>query len=120
MKEVLTARNVWKVYNAASKKPLVAIQDLNLSVGENEFVSITGPSGCGKSTFLLMAAGLESSSAGDIFFEGKPLEDGAPGARLGMVFQNYTLYPWMTVSGNIGFALQKSNLSASEKKSTVE
>jgi NitT/TauT family transport system ATP-binding protein len=97
---------------------VVAIRDLNLSVGENEFVSLIGPSGCGKSTFLLMAAGLDEPSAGELFFNGDPVE--GPGEKRGMVFQSYTLYPWLTVAENIRFALQKSSLGANEQKSLVD
>jgi NitT/TauT family transport system ATP-binding protein len=97
---------------------VVAIRDLNLSVGENEFVSLIGPSGCGKSTFLLMAAGLDEPSAGELFFNGDPVE--GPGEKRGMVFQSYTLYPWLTVAENIRFALQKSGLGANEQKSLVD
>lgn len=118
MKEILNAKNIWKVYNAERNDQVVAIRDLNLSVAENEFVSIIGPSGCGKSTFLLMAAGLDEPSAGELHFEGEPIE--GPSEKRGMVFQSYTLYPWLTVAENIRFALQKSKLSIGEQKSLVE
>ncbi len=118
MKEMLNAKNIWKVYNAERKDQVVAIRDLNLSVAENEFVSIIGPSGCGKSTFLLMAAGLDEPSAGELQFGGEPIE--GPSEKRGMVFQSYTLYPWLTVAENIRFALQKSKLNVGEQKSLVE
>jgi ABC-type nitrate/sulfonate/bicarbonate transport system ATPase subunit len=118
MKEMLNAKNVWKVYNAKQNDQVVAIRDLNLSVAENEFVSIIGPSGCGKSTFLLMAAGLDEPSAGKLQFEDEPVE--GPSEKRGMVFQSYTLYPWLNVAENIRFALQKSGLDVSEQKSLVE
>ncbi len=115
---MLYAENIWKVYNAGGRDQVVAIHDLNLQVGENEFVSIIGPSGCGKSTFLLMAAGLDEPSAGKLLFEGRQVE--GPSAKRGMVFQSYTLYPWLTVAENIRFALQKSGLALSAQKSLVE
>jgi len=118
MKEMLNAKNIWKVYNAERNDQVVAIRDLNLSVAENEFVSIIGPSGCGKSTFLLMAAGLDEPSAGELQFGGEPIE--GPNEKRGMVFQSYTLYPWLTVAENIRFALQKSKLNVGEQKSLVE
>jgi NitT/TauT family transport system ATP-binding protein len=118
MQEILSAKNIWKVYHAGQPEQVVAIRDLNLSVGENEFVSLIGPSGCGKSTFLLMAAGLDEPSAGELFFNGNPVE--GPGEKRGMVFQSYTLYPWLTVAENIRFALQKSGLGANEQKSLVD
>jgi ABC-type nitrate/sulfonate/bicarbonate transport system ATPase subunit len=118
MKEILSAKNIWKVYHASRPEQVIAIHDLDISVGENEFVSIIGPSGCGKSTFLLMAAGLDESSAGELLFDGKQVE--GPSERRGMVFQSYTLYPWLTVTENIRFALQKSRLDAGGQKSLVE
>lgn len=117
MKEMLNAKNIWKVYNTERKDQVVAIRDLNLSVAENEFVSIIGPSGCGKSTFLLMAAGLDEPSAGELQFGGEPIE--GPSEKRGMVFQSYTLYPWLTVAENIRFALQKSKLNVGEQKLLV-
>lgn len=117
MKEMLNAKNIWKVYNAERMDQVVAIRDLNLSVAENEFVSIIGPSGCGKSTFLLMAAGLDEPSAGELHFGGEPIE--GPSEKRGMVFQSYTLYPWLTVAENIRFALQKSKLNVGEQKLLV-
>jgi NitT/TauT family transport system ATP-binding protein len=117
MKELLTARNIWKVYQAGRKGQVVAIRDLNLVVGENEFVSLIGPSGCGKSTFLFMAAGLDEPSAGELLFDGAPVQ--GPSEKRGMVFQSYTLYPWLTVEENIRFALQKSSLGLREQKERV-
>jgi len=118
VREVLRAIHVWKVYGVGERRPLVAIRDLNLAVGENEFVSIIGPSGCGKSTFLLMAAGLDEPSAGELLFEGEAVR--GPSAKRGMVFQTYTLYPWLNVEENIRFALQKSSLGPTEQKALVE
>ncbi|MEP0806115.1 MAG: ABC transporter ATP-binding protein [Chloroflexota bacterium] len=118
MPELLTAKNLWKVYQTGRGEQVMAIRDLNLSVGENEFVSLVGPSGCGKSTLLFMAAGLDEPSAGELHFGGAPVQ--GPSEKRGMVFQSYTLYPWLTVEENIRFALQKSNLSVSEQKARVE
>jgi NitT/TauT family transport system ATP-binding protein len=112
---MLLAENIWKVYSPGGKDQVVAIRDLNLQVVENEFVSIIGPLGCGKSTFLLMAAGLDEPSAGKLLFEGRQVE--GPSAKRGMVFQSYTLYPWLTVAENIRFALQKSGMELSAQKS---
>jgi len=118
MQNMLTAKNIWKVYNAGRNDQLVAIRDLHLSVGENEFVSLIGPSGCGKSTFLFMAAGLDDVSAGELKFCGAPVQ--GPSEKRGMVFQSYTLYPWLNVTENIRFALQKTNLGMAEQKSRVD
>ncbi len=115
---MLKAENLWKVYNAGSGDQVLALRDLNLQVGENEFVSLVGPSGCGKSTFLLMAAGLDEPSAGKLLFDSQPVE--GPSAKRGMVFQSYTLYPWLTVTENIRFALQKSGMDQSAQYALVD
>ncbi len=113
----LLARNVWKVFGDRREAGVVAVQDLSLAVRDNEFVSLVGPSGCGKSTLLMMAAGLESISAGDILFDGAPVT--GPGADRGMVFQSYTLFPWLSVEENIRFALKKSGLDRSAQETLV-
>jgi len=113
----LLARNVWKVFGDRRDAEVVAVQDLSLAVRDNEFVSLVGPSGCGKSTLLMMAAGLESISAGDILFDGSSVT--GPGADRGMVFQGYTLFPWLSVEENIRFALKKSGLGRSEQDTVV-
>ncbi len=74
----------------------MAIEDISLHVRDNEFVALVGPSGCGKSTLLMMAAGLEPISRGEILFGARPIA--GPGPDRGMVFQSYTLFPWLTVA----------------------
>ncbi len=113
----LLVENVWKIFGGGRDVEVVAVQDLSLAVRDNEFVSLVGPSGCGKSTLLMMAAGLESISAGDIRFDGSPIT--GPGADRGMVFQSYTLFPWLSVEENIRFALKKSGLGRSEQDALV-
>lgn len=83
---------------------LVAIEDLQLTVGEGEFVAVVGPSGCGKSTLLQVVAGLIPPSAGEVRVEGKPVQ--GPGPERAVVFQDYALLPWRTVEGNIRFGLE--------------
>lgn len=80
---------------------VVAVDSLSLTVYDREFVCIVGPSGCGKSTLLRVVAGLVRPSAGEIRLDGVPVT--SPGADRGMVFQSYTLFPWLTVQGNIEF-----------------
>lgn len=82
----------------------MALDEISLDIKHNKFVSIIGPSGCGKSTLLNIIAGLASASSGTLLMNGYPLE--GPGPDRGMVFQNYALMPWMTVEGNIAFALE--------------
>ncbi len=82
----------------------VALRDVNLSVAPGEFVTLVGASGCGKSTLLRIAGGLEPPSAGAVAVDGRPIT--GPGIDRAMVFQHYSLYPWLTVVGNIKFCRQ--------------
>ena len=83
---------------------VVALDGVDLSVGQNEFVALVGTSGCGKSTLLSIAAGLEHSDEGSVSIDGEPIT--APGLDRGVVFQSYTLLPWLTARGNVEFALR--------------
>ena len=86
---------------------VVAVQEFNLEIQDKEFIVLVGPSGCGKSTTLRMVAGLEEISGGELYIDGKIVNDVAPKDRdIAMVFQNYALYPHMTVYDNIAFALK--------------
>ena len=85
------------------------VHGLDLEIADGEFVALVGPSGCGKSTILRMIAGLEDISGGTILFDGKPVNDADPKTRnIAMVFQNYALYPHMSVRENIGLNLRLS------------
>jgi ABC-type dipeptide/oligopeptide/nickel transport system ATPase component len=86
------------------KQTFEALCDVNLSIEEGQFVSIVGPSGCGKSTILRILAGLEDVSTGDVIVDGADVI--GPGADRGMVFQTYTLFPWLSVRENIQFGLK--------------
>ena len=86
---------------------VVAVQEFNLDIADKEFIVLVGPSGCGKSTTLRMVAGLEEISGGELLIDGKVMNDVAPKDRdIAMVFQNYALYPHMTVYENMAFSLQ--------------
>ena len=90
-----------------TEEGVVAVQDFNLTINEHEFVVLVGPSGCGKSTTLRMIAGLEDISAGELYIDGKLVNDVAPKDRdIAMVFQSYALYPNMTVYDNMAFTLK--------------
>ncbi|OWJ79498.1 ABC transporter ATP-binding protein, partial [Haematobacter missouriensis] len=99
-------------------QPVLALQPTDLTLEENDFVTILGPSGCGKSTLLRMVAGLDTPTAGTITLDGRPVK--GPGAERGMVFQSYTLFPWLTVRQNIAFGLREKGMSAAEQKDIVE
>lgn len=96
----------------------VALQDINISIDNNEFTTIVGPSGCGKSTLLRMIAGLDTPTSGKIIING--LEITGPGADRGMVFQTYTLFPWLTVEQNIKFGLKLKKLPEQQIKEIVD
>lgn len=81
---------------------VIALQDINLEIANNEFVTFVGASGCGKSTLLRCIGGLENLTSGTIYLDGMPIT--MPGAERAMVFQHYSLYPWLTVMGNIKFS----------------
>src|SRR5438552_5563128 len=85
--------------------PTVALEPTTLTVTDNDFISILGPSGCGKSTLLRIVAGLDAPTTGRVVLDGTPVA--APGADRGMVFQSYTLFPWLTVQQNICFGLRE-------------
>ena len=94
---------IWKRYPDGFE----AVKDMNLGIKDGEFMILVGPSGCGKSTALRMIAGLEDISDGDLVIDGARVNDLAPRDRdIAMVFQNYALYPHMTVRDNMGFALK--------------
>ena len=98
-----------------------AVKDLNLDVKDGEFMVLVGPSGCGKTTALRMVAGLEDISSGTLRIAGKPVNDVTPKDRdIAMVFQNYALYPHMTVAENIGFALSLRKLPKAEVNARVK
>jgi multiple sugar transport system ATP-binding protein len=108
--------NVTKVFPG----PMVAVDDLSLEVGDGEFLILVGPSGCGKSTALRMVAGLEKISAGKIVVGGEVINDIPPKDRdIAMVFQNYALYPHMTVEKNLGFALRQRKTPKDELEQRV-
>ena len=94
---------------------VLAVQDFNLHIADKEFIVLVGPSGCGKSTTLRMIAGLEDISGGELYIDGKLMNDVEPKDRdIAMVFQSYALYPHMTVYGNMAFSLKLKKVSKEE------
>lgn len=117
--EFLTIENLVKVYQKPGGGESVILDGINLTIGENEFISVIGHSGCGKSTLLKIVAGLETASAGSVRLEGREIRK--PGAERMMVFQHYSLLPWLTVRENIRLAVDEvfPKLAKSEKKRIV-
>ncbi|MBR1796807.1 MAG: sn-glycerol-3-phosphate ABC transporter ATP-binding protein UgpC [Clostridiales bacterium] len=107
----LSFQHVYKKYDGG----VVAVSDFNLEVADKEFVILVGPSGCGKSTTLRMLAGLEDISEGEIYIEDRLINDVLPKDRdIAMVFQNYALYPHMTVRDNMAFSLKLKKMPKEE------
>jgi multiple sugar transport system ATP-binding protein len=103
----VTLSNVYKIYPGDKGKDVTAVRDFSIEITDREFVVFVGPSGCGKSTTLRMVAGLEEISRGDISIGGKRVNDVPPKDRdIAMVFQNYALYPHMSVYENMAFGLK--------------
>ena len=97
--------------------PLVALKDINLNIEEGEFICAVGASGSGKSTLLRLIAGLDNPTAGEIQVDGTRVT--GPGPDRGMVFQKYTLYPWMNVAQNVEFGLKLQGVSAARRRERV-
>ena len=118
--QFLVIENLVKAYPQTNGQETVVLDHINLTVGQDEFISIIGHSGCGKSTLLKIVAGLERASAGNILLEGKPIRK--PGAERMMVFQHYSLLPWLTVRENVRLAVDEvlDRLSPREKQEIVE
>ncbi len=93
--------------------PTEALRPITLTIADNDFITILGPSGCGKSTLLRIVAGLDTATAGRVLLDGAPVAD--PGADRGMVFQTYTLFPWLTVRQNICFGLREKGTSPAQQ-----
>jgi NitT/TauT family transport system ATP-binding protein len=93
---------------------VVALDGATLRLGDNEFVTLVGTSGCGKSTLLSIVAGLQEPTAGEVLIDGVPVD--APGRDRGVVFQTYTLFPWLTARQNVEFALRGEDLSRGERR----
>ena len=104
-----------------TERGVVAVQQFNLSIADKEFIVLVGPSGCGKSTTLRMIAGLEEISEGEVIIDGRVVNDVPPKDRdIAMVFQNYALYPHMSVEKNIGYGLKNMKMPADQIKKKVD
>jgi ABC-type nitrate/sulfonate/bicarbonate transport system ATPase subunit len=107
-KTILQVRGVERRFDTT-----LALQATDLDVAENDFVTILGPSGCGKSTLLRIVAGLDVPTAGEVLLDGQRIS--GPGADRGMVFQSYTLFPWLTVLDNVCFGLRERGMPRAQQ-----
>ena len=114
---ILELKGVGKAYELNGQR-IEALRGADLSVRKGEFVCLSGASGCGKSTLLRIVAGFEAPSTGEALMWGKPID--GPDPSRGMVFQDYGLFPWLTVRGNIGFGPTSRGRPAGEVRDTVE
>lgn len=115
MKErVLEIVHLSKMFVSADGSNIFALKDINLKVENGKFVSIIGPSGCGKTTLLRIIAGLEDSSEGKVLLDGEEINE--PGPHVGLVFQEYALFPWRTVLENVEFGLEIKGISKKERR----
>lgn len=108
---ILEVKHLGKDYKT-TKGNVTALKDVNFKTHRREFVCVIGPSGCGKSTLIRILAGLESHTSGEVLLDGKPVT--GPGRDRGMVFQGYTLFPWLTVKKNVMFGLEMNNVSTDD------
>jgi NitT/TauT family transport system ATP-binding protein len=109
----ISIQGIGKLFKTG-KTTFRALENIDLEIGANEFVTIVGPSGCGKSTLLRIVAGLEEASEGDVGVDGDLVV--GPGADRGMVFQGYTLFPWLTVRQNIEYGPKLKGISILERR----
>jgi NitT/TauT family transport system ATP-binding protein len=114
----LAVENVSKVYAGKGKQLLTVLQDINIQIFARELICLVGASGCGKSTLLNIIAGLLPPSTGAVLVDGQSVT-GRPGSDRGMVFQGYTLYPWLTVAQNIAFGLQFQQMTKADRRDRV-
>ncbi|MDR0706666.1 MAG: ABC transporter ATP-binding protein [Treponema sp.] len=118
MSATVEIKNLSKIFaRQDTDSTLHALDKINLSVGAGEFVTLLGASGCGKSTLLRLIAGLETPTMGEVLFDGEPIR--GTDSRRGLVFQEHTLFPWLTVRENMKFAL-KSTKQYAKKKDEID
>ncbi len=109
----LQAVDLTKVFDDSKRGSVTAIDHVNLEVKDGEFVMIVGPSGCGKTTLINILGGLNTPSSGQVLLDGRPVE--GPGADRGMVFQGYSLFPWLSVQKNVEFGLKMKKVPKDER-----
>ena len=107
-------RNLGKRYDLPDASTVVAIENIDLTIGDNEFVTLLGRSGCGKTTLLNMIAGLVEPTSGSLLVNGRPVT--GPGDGKGMVFQQHALFPWLTALGNVEFGCKSRGIKPGERR----
>ncbi len=112
--EKIRIRGARKVFQEDTTAPIVALDSVDISVEQNEFLSVVGPSGCGKSTLLYLLGGFLELTGGEILIDGKPVD--GPSADRGVVFQHFALFPWKTVMGNVEYGLAEKNIPREERR----
>jgi NitT/TauT family transport system ATP-binding protein len=117
MSQIVIA-GVKHLYRPARGRPVLALDDVSLAVGAQEFVALLGPSGCGKSTLLYLIGGFLPNESGTISVDGKPVC--APGPDRGIVFQHFALFPWKTVRDNILYGLERQGLPRTEREARAQ
>lgn len=114
----LEVKNLSKLYPLRGGQQIAVLEEINIQIFPREFTCLVGTSGCGKSTLLNIIAGLLPPTTGEVLVDGQSVT-GRPGSDRGMVFQGYTLYPWLTVAKNVAFGLQFQQMSKAEKRDRV-
>jgi len=113
----ISVQNVTKTFDLKGET-FTALDRVSLDVADNEFITVVGPSGCGKSTLMNILAGLETPTSGEALVDDVPVS--GPGPERGVIFQQYALFPWLTVRKNVEFGLKTAGLSAKERRATAE
>jgi NitT/TauT family transport system ATP-binding protein len=108
---ILDVKGLSKTFTSPGRPPTLALDNVSVQVHKRELMCVIGPSGCGKSTLARLVAGLEEPSGGEMLLDGKPIH--GPGPDRGMVFQGYTLFPWLTVLKNVMFGMEVSGAASS-------
>jgi NitT/TauT family transport system ATP-binding protein len=114
----LVINDLTRTFPRENGTSLTAIENLSLTVHDKEFVCVLGPSGCGKTTLLRMIAGLDTASSGEILLDGERIT--GPNAKVGIVFQEYSLFPWRSVIDNIAFGLEMQGFTRTERNRVAE
>ena len=110
----LAIQGISRVFTGNRGQSTQALLPIDFQVNDNDFVTILGPSGCGKSTMLRIVAGLDLPTTGQVLLDGQPVD--GPGADRGMVFQSYTLFPWLSIAQNIRFGLRERGMPEAQQK----